>query len=225
MARLAQYMEDLAVLLGHQESVHFLRLEPGSTVLVQLIDEENAPKVRKRLDEVKLKRGPAEAMRAFENIDRLLETDQAVGVLEESDGGKLVEFPGRARREKLDFGGVTQTESIDGIPIRIGGKEEWVPILLQTEKAEVISGAYAKRELAKEIAPHLFTDVIRVHGRGRYHRTPEGVWLLDRFTITDFEVLDSSPLRDVVERLRKIEGSEWPEVEDPLEELRRLRHG
>jgi hypothetical protein len=51
------------------------------------------------------------------------------------------------------------------------------------------------------------------------------VWILDRFNITDFEILDSSPLQEVVERLRAIEGSEWPEVEDPLEELSRLRRG
>jgi hypothetical protein len=51
------------------------------------------------------------------------------------------------------------------------------------------------------------------------------VWLLDRFNITEFEVLDSSPLQEVVERLRAIEGNEWLEVEDPLEELSRLRHG
>ena len=44
-------------------------------------------------------------------------------------------------------------------------------------KGEVLSGAHAKRELARKIAAHLFSDVIRVHGRGRYHRTPEGVWL------------------------------------------------
>jgi len=33
-------------------------------------------------------------------------------------------------------------------------------------RGEVISVAYAKRELAREIAAHLFADVIRVHGRG-----------------------------------------------------------
>lgn len=53
----------------------------------------------------------------------------------------------------------------------------------------------------------------------------KGVWLLDRFNSTDFEMLDSSPLHEVLERLRAMEGSEWSEVEDPLEELSRLRRG
>ena len=225
MARLALYMQDVATLLGHEESVHFLRLEPGSTVLVQLIDEDAVPNVKQRLHDVTQRQGPSEAMKAFENIDRRLESDNAIGALEEANGGTLIEFPGRTRRERLDFGGVTQTESIDGIPIRIGGKDEWVPILLETEKGEIISGAYAKRELARDIAAHLFRDVIRVHGRGRYHRSPDGVWFLDRFSITDFEVLDTSPLPEVLERLRKVEGSEWPEVDDPLEELKKIRHG
>ena len=54
-------------------------------------------------------------MKAFDSIDRRLESD------------------GRMRGERLDFGGVTQTESIDGIPIRIGGN---ILLLLLTPDAK-----------------------------------------------------------------------------------------
>ena len=49
--------------------------------------------------------------------------------------------------------------------------------------------------------------------------------MLDRFTITDFEVLDDAPLSAVVARLRKIPGSEWNEIDDPWGELDRIRNG
>jgi hypothetical protein len=38
MSRLAEYMADLATLLGEQERVHFARLENGSTALVHTIE-------------------------------------------------------------------------------------------------------------------------------------------------------------------------------------------
>ena len=48
MARLAEYMADLAVMLGEPESVHFIRVDEGSAVLVQQVDEPAVPKVRAR---------------------------------------------------------------------------------------------------------------------------------------------------------------------------------
>jgi hypothetical protein len=40
MARLAEYMAELAVVLGEEEHVHFVRLQKGSTVLVHNIENE-----------------------------------------------------------------------------------------------------------------------------------------------------------------------------------------
>ena len=48
MARLAEYMAELALLLGEPSAVHFKRLARGSTVLVNSVDREAAPKVRQR---------------------------------------------------------------------------------------------------------------------------------------------------------------------------------
>ena len=61
MAHLAEYMAALAAFLGQRERVHFLRLEGGSTVLVQEIEVEAAPKVRERLEGVRRGDGPADA--------------------------------------------------------------------------------------------------------------------------------------------------------------------
>jgi len=38
MARLAQYMQNLAAMLGHDAAVHFETLKPGSTQIVSRID-------------------------------------------------------------------------------------------------------------------------------------------------------------------------------------------
>lgn len=77
--------------------------------------------------------------------------------------------------------------------------------------------------MARRLAPHLYTGTIRVMGNGRWKRDTEGHWILVRFDIKDFEVLDDRPLPDLVRELRNVPGSGWRDVEDPLTELRRLR--
>ena len=77
--------------------------------------------------------------------------------------------------------------------------------------------------MARDLAPHLFGGRIRVLGNGRWKRDAEGSWVLLRFDIKHFEVLDDTPLPEVVQQLREVPGSGWPEIDDPLAELRRLR--
>src|ERR1035438_102843 len=94
MSRLAEYMADLAALLGTQEHVHFLRVEDGSTVLVQEVEYEAVPKVRDRLEGIRTRSAPDDALKAFLDIDRKLAQDNASGLLE-SEMASVVEFPGR----------------------------------------------------------------------------------------------------------------------------------
>ena len=60
----------------------------------------------------------------------------------------------------------------------------------------------ATREMARRLSPHLFGSTLRVHGNGRWERDAEGAWLLKRFDIESFEILDDEPLAAVIDRLR-----------------------
>jgi predicted ATPase len=53
MARLAEYMREVAALLGEPERVHFARLEAGSAVLVSKIEARVGPKVAARVNGLK----------------------------------------------------------------------------------------------------------------------------------------------------------------------------
>ena len=80
MAKLAEYMADLAALLGRDNAVHFARLETGSTKIVALVEYEDFPKVRTRL--ANISRGnwdkeTAKLVRA--QIDHRLANDNAIG--------------------------------------------------------------------------------------------------------------------------------------------------
>lgn len=224
MERLAEYMADLAKMLGEPTSVHFVSIESGSTVLVQRIDKEAEPKVLHRVRTLRAGDGPADAVQAYEKLNRRLLDDNAVGALSDEMGADIIDFPGRNLAEPVTFGAFNQIGSVDGQLIRIGGVRDNVPVILQASDGTHFN-CQAPRELAKTIAHYLLGPELRVHGDARWHRDKAGMWQLDRFTISSFEPLDGEPLSAVVARLRDIQGSEWPEVEDPWAELERERNG
>jgi hypothetical protein len=222
MSRLAEYMAQVAALLGEPKSVHFRRQEPGSVILVQWVEREAAPKVRDRLERTRRGEGPADAINAVRLINGKLREDNGSGVLTTQDGGEILKFPGRYEEEPWTFGAFNQYGVLDGILIRIGGRNEMVPVHLQSGEV-IYTACEAHRTVAKRLAPHIFTTELRVYGTGRWHRDESGDWILDRFTISDFTVLSDEPLTSVVTALRTIPGSEWPSLKDPWAELGAIR--
>lgn len=223
MARLAAYMAQVAVLLGEPPNVHFSRIDPGSLALVQWIELEAAPKVKSRLDQIRRGNGPPDAVKAIKLINRQLQEDNASGVLSSDEEKNILTFPGRRATESWTFGAFNQQGSLDGTVIRLGGRKDLVPVLLESGP-DVYYTCVANRDIAKRLAMHLFTAQVRVYGTGRWHREANGQWTLDRFIIGSFDVLNDEPLTVVVSALRDLPGSEWPTVEDPWAELNAIRH-
>ena len=137
------------------------------------------------------------------------------------DGKEILFFPGPERGQPPTFGPFRQDGVLDGTLIRVGGRDETVPVHLR--EGDVIHNCNATREMARRLAPRLFSGTIRVIGNGRWKRTEEGQWVLLRFDIKDFEILDDRPLPEVVQQLREVQGSGWRHIDNPLEEIQRLR--
>jgi len=224
MARLGAYVVALARLLGEPQDVHFLGVEAGSTVLVATIDPPAENKVRERVIAVRDGGGPSEARKAYAEIDDLLREDGASGALQDDAATVVIPFPGRNRPEPLVYGPFREAGTIDGQLIRVGGKDETVPVHLR-DGAVIHTGLNCTPEIARRIASHLYGRQLRVHGVGTWFRTGDGVWELRSFRISDFEVLDEAPLTEVVDRLRRVQGSEWGAVQDPVRTLLKERHG
>ncbi len=223
MARLAEYMTDLALLLGEPERVHFQRLEEGSAVLVQTVEAFAAPKVETRLHAVNTRDGTREALKAFDSLDRRLAEDNAIGLLSRGDDTKVIRFPGRDRPKAPRFGGFRQQGSLDGMLMRIGGRDESVHGLLQD--GEHIRRFETTRDMARDLRNHLYEKPIRVFGEGRWKRDADGNWDVENFRVSHFEVLDDAPWPETIARLRAIKGGRWHEAADPLGELKQLRDG
>jgi hypothetical protein len=222
LTRLSQYLGDLARMMGENANVHLARVELGSTVPVIRVDYEAVPKVQERLRLVKFDEGPLEARRAYREINKRLVEDNANGVLLDPNAGKVIQFPGRDGANQTEFGPITQTDSFQGVPIRIGGEGDTVPIHL--EDGELKHIVYAPRHIAKQIATHLFTSVVRIEGKGKWMRTKLGEWEMLNFYAQGFEVLKDGDIRANLDRLQAIPAA-WTKLEDPLSELAMLRTG
>ena len=220
MARLAQYMSELAALLGEQNAVHFRRVTKGSTVLNARIEREAAPKVRDRVASVRAGDGLSEPMRAFRTLNKLLRDDNAIGILRDSTRNSvIVRFPGREIAEEK-FSSIRQQGSIDGIVTGIRGKDDTIHITIQSE-GQQISGCETSRAIAKQLGTRLF-EPVRLFGRGRWSRDADGEWALQYFKIESFEALQDVSLATAVAGLREI-PAEWGD--DAYSDLNKLRHG
>ncbi|MGB8261051.1 MAG: hypothetical protein WCE75_11900 [Terracidiphilus sp.] len=222
LARLSQYLSDLARMMGEGANVHLARVDKGSTVPVIRVDWEAEPKVRERLRAVNFNEGPLEAQRAYREINKKLVEDNANGVLLDPNRGKVIKFPGRDGANQPEFGPIRQHTVLQGIPIRIGGEKNDVPIHL--EDGEIKHIVIAPRRLAKQIGPYLFTSVVRIEGNGRWLRNRMGEWELIELYAQSFEVLKEGDVRSDISRLRAIPAG-WKEMEDPLGDLIAMRSG
>lgn len=224
LLRLTEYLRELAYLFGHNESVHLVRIEKGSTTPLLLVQKEAETKIRERLQLVKAHDGPPEAMRAMREINEKLREDDAKGAVVDPVKRKILVFPGRDLNKLLEYGPIRQAGTIEGIPIRIGGERASVPVHLEDRTGE-ITICWAKRSLAIQIARHLFTTRIRVEGEAKWLRTRHGEWEMEHFNAHGFSVVNTDKtLRETIESLRAI-PAKWKELDDPLGELMNIRHG
>jgi hypothetical protein len=204
MGRLAEYLADLAALLGEKDRVHFIQVGEGSARLAYAVEEVALPTVRHRVAGARIADSESDERRAFESIDHRLREDKATAELRETDQpeGKVLFFPGRTRDVDPAYGPFNQQGQLYGTVIQVGGKRSIVNVNIQD--GELVYYCEASRDLALQLAPLMFNYTVRVHGTGRYFRNPDGQWEMKNFKISDFEKLERRPLAETVERLRSI---------------------
>ena len=218
MARLAEYLTQLALILGETPSVHLVRIEGGSTDLVHEIDEDVAPVVQSRVSAVREGIAPKAANDAFLKINGYLAQDNTRAVLQNGNANEdILVFPGPARTE-LDFPPVKQLGTVSGVVVRVGGVGKRIPVLLDLHGKQM-AGCYADRETAKKLGRHLF-EPVRLYGHGQWSRGTEGTWAIDHFKIERFDPLDSATLSQVLEELRPIAANWGDDVFHDVEAIR-----
>lgn len=224
MARLAEYLGVLSSLVGHIQSTHFDRLEFGSARLVYSIDAVDALKVEQRLARSGEPDAPKDLSKAFDTLDKMLASDNAVGELRNPHGSVIIPFPGRDRPRVLSFPAFRQDGSIDGQVVSIGGRDATAHIILQ-DGAVTYSNIKLTREMARQLRGYLYEQKVRLVGSGRWERSPDGSWKLLDFTVGSFQVLDDASLTDVLETLREIPNNGLTSSANIYNDLMSLRLG
>jgi len=223
MARLADYLRELAKLFANEEKIHFLRVDDGSAACTMEVEEEAEPVINDRVTQAAKGQGPAQAVRAYKTLRSYLEKDEKSAYMEWKDGDVIAHFPQKPGSDQETFGPFWQEGALDGILWKIGGLDETVPVHLIYEGSHHICNT--TREVAKDLGHHLYGQPIRVHGRGKWYRNAEGKWELRWFDIYRFEPLSDESLLDVVTRLRAIPHNDLMTSKDPLGDMNKIRHG
>lgn len=212
MARLADYMRELADLLGKREALHFERVEAGSLKIRYWTPKEHAEEIAQRPSMLVAGTADETTKAAFNKINDLLEADNAVGNFNFS--AVVLPFPGRERVHAPIYGPIEEDFSVEGQLVRIGGKDKTIHALLQDGQQFVT--CEMTRGLAMDMCHFLFGPTIRVTGQARFRRDRDGAWEQLSFKAAHFEELDDAPLSEVVQRWRSIKGNDWKGVPDPL---------
>lgn len=219
MERLAKYLAALAKMLGHGGSVHFDRLETGSTKSLMHVQREDAPKVFDRVEHIAKGQAANDATAAYDELNSLLRDDNAIGKLSRKtpnsqNSSVVLIFSGRDIPKPTTYGPFYEEAVIEGELVRIGGKDKSAHAQIVDPEGKTWSGEM-DRDLARAMAQYLYKGtVLRVSGDGRWERLENGSWHLILFKIKSFEVLADDTLDDATHRLRSLKKTDWDSVGD-----------
>lgn len=207
MSRLADYLSALAKMLGHQEHTHFVRVDPGSARLIHKIDSVDAPKVERRLDDLRTGAGPKDAVTARQALEDLLANDNAVGTLTEAHSGRVVlPFVGRDRPKAMSFAPFRQDTVIYGQVVNIGGRDNTAHATLQDGDVFHVNVSM-KRDVARDLARHLYGAPVRLRGNGRFERQASGAWKMLDFRVEGFDTLEDRPVTETLSAMAAGSGN------------------
>ena len=220
MARLAEYLSLLAALYGNKEHVHFSAVESGSALLKVEVEEEFFPKVLDRIGTINAGEPNKEVAKAYQQIDDLLRHDKATGELRAQ--GKVIFFPGRNKRiEETIF--VNQWTQIDGVVIKIGGKDSSIPVTIRDLEGATYNCQIYGEDRARELAKHYLGSLLRIRGDAKFARHPQTGWTIQSLVIEDFEVIAIRDLTDIFTDLRNVPNNGWAEEPNPVGSWKVLR--
>jgi hypothetical protein len=220
MRRFATYLDEFARLLGEEASTRFVDIADGSTKIVALSLPMAVPKVRARLSAAR--DGVLDdAGRAINRLDAMLSQDNTSGTLvEDGKPGIIIRFPG-ANARTAQLPPIADVGSLQGELVRIGGRDETAHATLRD--GSQLYTCVVSHDLARTLGKHLFGPPLRLHGRGRWRRTQDGVWEAEDFRAHAFDVLDNVSLTGAAAKLRAVGGFGHGDADEAWDTLRELR--
>ena len=222
MEAFGELTQRFADLLGAVEHVRFKGLVRGSAAVRAEVLPTAQAEVRKNL---LLLSGPRAGK--LRRLDDYLKQCGWYADIRNKSGDVLIKLPGALaandERAEEPTREVHQVSSVVGSIVRIGGKDETVPMMVKLDSGEYLDVTVRGRELARKLAPFLFADELRFTGLTTWQRGGDGEWRCTTMIIDSFEALDTAPLNELFGKLEAVPGNGWRMFDDPIAELTRLR--
>lgn len=226
MGRLGEYIKIVSDLIGKDlaSSLHFIKVAKGSACPTWSVDEDAREQHDKQLASLNIASEISkENNKRLEKFNDMLREDNSEGEIYSGEA-RILYFPGvkkeKPKRKKLSMAPV----SIKGELIKIGGVDNSIPFTMQHGK-DKITGNISGRDLAQEIAQHLFSN-IQFNGEGQWEvdadlSNPK----LVSFTVNSFKILnDNGTLEDAFDRMMNSPKNEWATLDKPVKESLRMRN-
>lgn len=181
---------DLGSLFGGKSELRFRNVTVGSASLHVAVPLSQAYVTQMRIQEAKHGIGDRDAVGAYHNLKSAFEKDSRVSATL-YDPKRMAVLVFKASPQVAGIQGtVTLNESVRvrGQVVRLGGQGTLASIHLEDIDGFVYIGEL-KRDLAREVAKHLYGSPVELHGHGRWERDTEH-WKLKSFRVESFVTLD-----------------------------------
>jgi len=224
LSRLGEYLSALSELVGPEAPAHFDRVTKGSAKLKVKILEDAAPSIEVRVRFASVAEPNSEPRRAYERIQSLLRDDQTSAEFRPEKGAVILAFPGAKNAPPKRTASVRECGELNGRIIRLGGKDDTIPVGLLQSDGTVIN-CTATVELARQLKQYLLEPVdVVLSGVGRWTRTAEGPWEVSDFKISACDTLQYDGFDEALEKVR-MHGSGWDAERDIDAVLHHVRYG
>jgi hypothetical protein len=117
---------------------------------------------------------------------------------------------------------VHQHTTVDGVLSELVIRRGGAAITLRDLEGKVVQGEVLGVARVKALSAHLMGNSLRVSGNGKWMRVNDA-WRLVEFSVEAFEVLDETPLDQVLYQLRGLPNNGWATFENPLNVWKQMR--
>lgn len=223
MDRLGEYLRLFAELLGTENKPVFKGIKKASTGLRALVPDERIQHVQARLKLVGSE-ATSRPARIAADLEAMLGAD-GIGEAQLLDAHSQVLhlFHGiKAANEEVIR--VFQEGTVDGIVTGLVGADDTMHLHLRALDGQDVKVLVRDEKLAREMLAHFRKGFVRVSVRGNWVRGEHG-WRPEasKCTVRSFELLDETPLSEVMQDFAGVQGSGWTAIERPDEFWRELR--
>jgi hypothetical protein len=216
MVRLAEYMQQLAKMLGQDEHVHFEKVENNCTALVSRIDPRGVGKVAARVKSIRDKTAPSDAMKAFNALNSMLGEDSTTAVLKERKA-TIIRFPGTLPEPEAVLT-VPDEGTVIGYLYMLSDGKTGFQARISLESGRTLM-CTVPSDVAKKLRDYLF-ETVKVSGPGVWTKSQEGEWSPAKLDIKDVVRVESASLRSLIDKLRTLQiewfGDDYENYEDTV---------